>query len=108
MTAVPIAELASASEIALLPRAWLLAGRGESPVQSTYPGILFGVHSLLGVVALRGLLCLSPCNDSRFRSLVFSLPISWKSVATMLCDRSARLNSLIGRDAERFCEFMVP
>lgn len=100
MTAVPIFASATASEIALLPRPCVLAGRGDSPVQSTYPGVFVGVHSLLGVVALRGLLWPSACTDPRLPS--FSVLPSGKSSATIEWERRARLNSLIGREAERF------
>jgi hypothetical protein len=65
VTAIPIPFSASLAETALLPRAWLLAGRGESPVQSPKAGALVGVHNLLGVVALRGRVCPSVCMESR-------------------------------------------
>ena len=78
----------------------MLAGRGDKPVQSTYPGVLFGVHNLLGVVALRGLVCPSACIESRFIS--FEPVCRGKSSVAVEWDRSALLNSFIGKDAERF------
>jgi hypothetical protein len=66
VTAMPIWFSTSVAETALEPRAWLLAGRGESPVQSPKAGALVGVHNLLGVVALLGRVCPSGCTESRW------------------------------------------
>lgn len=70
VTAIPIPASISSAEMARLPLAWLLAGLGESPVQlGANPGGPFvGVHNLLGVVALRGLIVPSACIESRFVS----------------------------------------
>lgn len=77
----------------------MLAGRGDRPVQSIYPRVLFGVHNLLGVVALRGLVAQSASIESRFIS--FEPLGRGKSSVAVEWDRSVLLISFIGRDAER-------
>jgi hypothetical protein len=78
----------------------MLAGRGDKPVQSTYPGVLFDVHNLLGVVALRCIVCPSACTEPRFIS--FEPLCRGESSVAVEWERRDLLTSFIGKDADRF------
>jgi hypothetical protein len=102
VTAIPTAPSFSSSAPTLLPRAWLLAGLGDRPVQSEGAGILPGDQTPLNV-ALLGLSSPSFAFPSCMPEIRFKFGVRGKrkSSVEVECGRKALSSSLIGSDTER-------
>lgn len=79
-----------------------VAGRGERPAQPTYPGVLLGVYSMLGVVDLRGRVWPPTSLDSRLVALSTLEGRKWSLLIELEC--KARSSSFMGIEWDRFLD----